>query len=185
MFWQIINYSTVSYPVPALVRSVTVKKVLEATFFKTLDRELVNSIDESIGLWLDLPESSAPSLLFNAKTHAELIPEKKSPVPQAVSVVNLQISVIHGGSRLSVCSVYFKTSELVMLDVFNQKFAVKDLLGNISVSSFRAELIESSYAGIRQQIIDNFRRNLIPANLIPPEVQANTGTRQYLDRLDI
>jgi hypothetical protein len=193
VFWQITNSNTVSYPVPALVHSLTVMKVLEATFFKTLDRALINSIEESIGLWIDLPEASAPSLLFNAKTHVELDPvQKDHPIPQPVSVVNLQISIIHGGSRLSVCSVYFKTSELVASDVFNQKFAVKALSGNVSVSSFKAELIESNYAGIRQQIIDklgdkNIRENimLIPANLVPSEVQTNTSSRQVVDSMDI
>lgn len=193
VFWQITNSNTISYPVPPLIRSLTLMKILQATFFKTLDTNLVDCIEEGIGLWLELPESSAPALLYNSKTHAEFeVDEKVPPVPSTISVINLQLSVVHSGSRLSICSIYFKTLESVEADLFNQKFAVKNILGNVSVSSFKAELIESNYSAIRQQIIDklgetNIRENimLVPANLAPAGIELDTGTRQFLDSVDI
>ena len=193
VFWQITNSNTVSYPVPAVARSITLIKVLEGTFFKALDAEHVANIKKSIGLYTDLPETSAPSLLYNSRVHVEIDPDSKWETPPSImSAINLQVSVVHDESRLSVCSIYFKTTDSVTPDIFNQKFAVKALSGNVSVSSFKAELLESNYAGIRQQIIDKLgeakiQENilLIPASVSPPQIKADVRAGEVVDRLEI
>jgi hypothetical protein len=193
MYWQITSSNNDSYSVPALERSVTIMKIFEDTFFKTLDQELRSSVQESAGLWTDLSKTSAPSLLFNAKTNIKLTPgQSLLSAPKAVSVINLQVSVIYGGSRVASCCVYFKTSESVESDVFNQQFAVKNLSGNITVSSLKANFLGANYADIRQLIItklgeQNILDNilLLPTNIIPPHAQTNTDTRQFIASLEI
>lgn len=91
-----------------------------------------------------------------------------------------------------MCSVYFKTSTRIGDDVFNQKFPVKELLGNVSVSTFEAKLLESSYAGIRQSIIDklgedNIRENILLVPAVSPSLSnsRHAGARQFVQELDI
>lgn len=193
VFWKISNSHTVSYPVPPLIRSVSVMGILEQTFFKGLDRDLRHQLEADIELLMEQPITSPGSLLFNAKTHVQLIKGVRSSFDEPCeSVITLQISVAHDDTAVSVCSIYFKTAEPVGNDMFNQRFKVRELLGNISVSSFDANLLEASYEGIRQQIKDklgaaNIRENiwLIADSPIALQGTPHAGARQFLEALDL
>ncbi|MGX5794139.1 hypothetical protein ACWHY4_10120 [Pseudomonas sp. E2-15] len=194
LFWRVRNSGTVSYAIPQLVYKITVKEVLEKTFYKILERPQRIRVEESIELLSEQSVDSPSSKLYSLKTHVNFNETISSPglLPHAVSSVNLQLSVVHGEALISVCSVYFKTSTRVGDDVFNQKFPVKELLGNISVSTFEAKLLESSYAGIRQSIIDklgesNIRENILLVPAVPPSLLnlRHLGARQFVQELDI
>jgi hypothetical protein len=82
--------------------------------------------------------------------------------------------------------------EPVAADVFSQKFKVRDLLGNISVNSFEADLLEASYEGVRQQIKTklgetNIRENilLITDSPIPLDELSHANAHQFLKGLEI
>lgn len=193
VFWKITNSHTVNYPVPPLIRSVTVLSILEQTFFKVLDRDLRHQLEADIELLMEQSITSPASLLFNARTHIQLVKGTRSSFDAPCeSVINLQLTAAHDGTAVSVCSVYFKTSEAVGDDVFNQKFKVRELLGNISVSSFEANVLEASYDGIRQQIKDklgeaNIRENilLVADSLVALEGAPHASARQFLEGLEI
>lgn len=193
LFWKITNFNTVSYPVPSPTRSVSVMGILEHTFFKVLAQPLRHQIEADIELLMELPLTSPASQLYTSKTHVELSTRARSSFDgRSESVISLQISVVHSGSLVSVCSVYFKTAEPVAADVFSQKFKVRDLLGNISVNSFEADLMESSYEGVRQQVKTklgetNIRENIlqITDSPIPVDELPHANAHQFLDGLDI
>lgn len=76
--------------------------------------------------------------------------------------------------------------------MFSQKFKVRDLLGNISVNSFEADLLEASYEGVRQQIKTklgetNIRENilLITDSPIPLDELSHANAHQFLKGLEI
>lgn len=192
IFWRITNSATASYPIPALAHRITVKEVLENTFYKILDRPQRIRIEESIELLGDQPTDSPPAELYNVKTHINNTLSTAPSLPRPESVINLQLSVVHSETRISVCSVHFKTSTPVGDDVFNQTFLVKDLLGNVNVSTFEAKLLESSYATIRQSIIeklgeDNIRENilLVPHDSATLPGSRHAGARQFVQALEI
>lgn len=194
VFWRISNSGTISYPLPPLTHSITVKEVLEQTFYKALDRSVRVRLEESIEQWGEQPADSPPALLFNVKTHVngKQPTSATSSLPKPLSTVNLQVSVVHDGAHISVCSVYFTTSTAVGDDVFNQVFPAKALIGNISVSAFEAKLLESNYALIRQSIIeklgeDNIRENilLVPADVPDLPNPRHARAQQFIQELEV
>lgn len=194
LFWRISNSGTVSYAIPQLVHKITVKEVLEKTFYKNLDRPQRIRVEDSIELLGEQSVDSPSATLYSLKTQVNFneTTSSRGLLPHSVSSVNLQLSVVHSETCISVCSVYFKTSTRIGDDVFNQKFPVKELLGNVSVSTFEAKLMESSYAGIRQSIIDklgedNIRENILLVPAVSPSLpnSRHAGARQFVQELDI
>ncbi|MGN8251167.1 hypothetical protein [Pseudomonas sp. SMV7] len=194
VFWRIVSSGTVSFNIPPLVRSITIKEVLEKTFYKTLDHEVVLQFDNSIERFEEQPEESAAARLYRAKTQGTYKSDVSDSAvrPHPISAINLQVSVVKDGGRISVCSVYFTTSADLENDVFNQKFLVSQLRGDVSVSSFDAKLLESSYASIRQSVIEklgpeNIRENIIQVSteVCSLEGPRHAGAKRFIQELEI
>lgn len=194
VYWRVSNFGTVSFNIPPLVHSITIKEVLEKTFYKTLDHEVALQFDGSIERFEQQPQESAAARLYSAKTQvtykSEVLDSTVRPHP--ISAINLQLSVVQGGAKISVCSVYFTTLADIEDDVFNQKFLVRQLRGNISVSTFDAKLLESGYAGIRQSVIaklgpENIRENIIQVSTEVSSLAGprHAGARQFIQELEI
>lgn len=193
LFWNLSEQGTSTLKISAGTASITVLQILEQSFFKRLNQAQIDSATASIDLFVQLPEDDPAFILYNVKSHAQISAAAKAikPPQKATYSVNLQISIAHTGSEIALCNVFFQTSQAVSDELFTQKFAIKDLIGNINVFYLKAQLSETNYGQIRQQVIEKLGENintnilLVADNSETPSPPSPTEARSFIRSLKI
>lgn len=193
LFWSLSEQGTSTLKISAGTASITVPQILEQSFFKRLNQAQIDSATASVDLFNQLPEDDPAFILYNMKSHAQISAAAKAikPPQKATYSVNLQISIAHTGSEISLCNVFFQTSQAVSDDLFTQKFAIKDLIDNINVFYLKAQISESNYAKIRQQVIEKLGENidtsilLVADNTETPAIPSHAEARSFIRSLKI
>ena len=194
LFWSVNEQGTSTLVIPPSAKIITVPEILAESFFKRLSQVQIDSATESIDLFNQLPEDSPALMLYNLKSHAKMPAAAKvikPPVDTRYSV-SLQISIVHTRSQVALCNIYFQTKQEVSDELFKQKFTIKDLIGDISVFYLKAQLIESNYAKIRQNVIDKLGKENINTNILlvaedseTPASLSHTAARNFIRSLKI
>ncbi|MCX5463109.1 hypothetical protein [Alcaligenes parafaecalis] len=193
LFWSLSEQGTSTLKISAGTSIITVPQILAQSFFKQLSQEQIDSATASIDLFNQLLEDDPAFILYNLKSHAQLSAASKAikPPQKATYSVNLQISIAHTGSEIALCNVFFQTSQAVSNDLFTQKFTVKDLIGNINVYYLKAQISESNYAKIRQQVIEKLGENIDTSILLvaddteTPAPPSHAEARSFIRSLKI
>lgn len=193
LFWNLSEQGTSPLNILAGTVSITVPQILKQSFFKRLSQAQIDRATASIDLFNQLPEEDPAFILYNLKSHAQTSPVSKTikPPQKETYSVNLQISIVHTGSEITLCNVFFQTSQVVNDDLFTQKFTIKDLIGSINVFYLKAQISESNYAKIRRQVIEKLGENintnilLVADKAAPPATPSHEEARSFIRGLKI
>ena len=194
LFWKFTEYETSTYASSPGEVDVTIPQILEKKFFKNLTADQKKRVAESMSLFNNIPDDDAAALLYNLKTQLKIEPKKhpgKPPQKNKFSV-NLQVSVAHNDSLVSVCSIYFQTHQEISNKLFKQNFSIQEIIGNINVFYIKADILESNYAIIRQGVINKLGQDNINTNILavsdetePPEAPSHRAALSYVQNVKI
>jgi hypothetical protein len=98
-------------------------------------------VKETIGRFKALSDDDERVLVYAEFTHSGRI-------------VDLQVSVADRSSRQGSVSIVFETDQEIMRNLFEERFCVAKLVGEIRIWSMIATLNEESYGKIRQNVIE-------------------------------
>jgi hypothetical protein len=160
MEWTVFSRWSQFFPLTD-TDDLRVDNMIRTLLSPQLSGEQVERIDLALNRIATLPlAANAAKVLREHAVECAVSEEANVPGENAAGTtascltrLRVQVGFVDGAGRLTCAWVYFETTEVIRNDFLVQTLAAKQVLGNIHVSGFVAELDDFDYESTREKII--------------------------------